>query len=138
MRPPIHIEANGYMPCPLCGEPHTHVDDVIVAGRPAEDGPFAPVHVNNHGEIDTDNVNIDFLKKTRRHSIALVGWCENCEGNFAIEFRQNKGATEVHLHSKTWQEVRNDGENTPSTKSLDMQLIELEAQFHRGDDDDLF
>lgn len=134
MRPPITIDKYGHMPCPLCNEPHTHVDDVFVAGRPREDGAFCPVHVDSDGNVTTHNVDIEFLKTTRRHSIGLVGTCESCEGRFAIEFRQHKGITEVHLYRHRWQEVR-DGQDI---QSLNIDLVDLEAQFNKGVDDDSF
>lgn len=94
--------------CPLCGWPMTHVDEVIMAGRPREDGSFVFVHVDSDGKvtegIDVEfDMDVDFLKSGRRHSIGLIGTCEECRGRFAIEFRQHKGETEVHAYESKWQ-----------------------------------
>ena len=138
MQPPIKIEPGGHMPCPLCDEPYTHIDDVIMAGRPQEDGPFEPVQVDHRGNIKEHYIDYSFLKRTRRHSIGLIGWCESCEGRFAIEFCQHKGATVVRLYRLKWQEICDGKDYVPE----DIEMVNLETQFYNKsyeeECDDLF
>lgn len=92
--------------CPLCGEDYVHLDDVYMAGRPREDGPYVNVHVDNAGRIDQgDFLNMPIQSGGRRHTIAVSGWCEMCAGRFAIEFRQHKGQTELAILRANWRPV---------------------------------
>lgn len=92
--------------CPLCGSEWTHVDDVFVAGRPREDGPLVPVHVDSSGQVrEGSDVISPVGDEGRRHSIALVGYCETCTGQFAIEFRQHKGQTHVSVKKQSWSPI---------------------------------
>lgn len=89
--------------CPLCGEDHVHLDDVYMAGRPREDGPFKNVHVNDAGHVEQgEHLDMPIRTGGRRHTIAVGGWCEMCSGRFAIEFRQHKGQTELAILRADW------------------------------------
>lgn len=83
--------------CPLCGNTNTHLDEVAVAARPAgEDGPVAEVGINAQGAV-TNRAGLVPVSPSvahgRRHRFALIGWCESCEGRFALVFTQHKGVT---------------------------------------------
>jgi hypothetical protein len=76
---------NGHLLCPLCGGAFTHVDDVFVAGRPREDGPFVPVHVDSEGRVRQGAlVPMPVGADGRRHSIGVQGSCETCAGRFIL------------------------------------------------------
>lgn len=93
--------------CPACGGTYVHVDDTYVAGRPREDGPVVPVHVDERGEVrERQGVDVPLPAHGagRRHTISLVGWCEACNSRFALVFQQHKGQTEVSVLRQTWSE----------------------------------
>lgn len=84
--------------CPLCGDNFVHIDEVRVAARPqGEDGPEVGLRVTAKGEVFDEHVPTGRQVGTgRRHRIALIGWCEQCEGRrFALVFTQHKGVTFV-------------------------------------------
>ena len=92
--------------CPLCGGEWTHVDDIFMAGRPREDGPIVPVHVDSSGSVRNVTEALSPVgNQGRRHSIALVGSCETCAGRFAVEFRQHKGQTLVSVMRQSWSSI---------------------------------
>jgi hypothetical protein len=85
--------------CPLCGDTNTHLDEVAVAARPSgEDGPIAEVGLNARGAV-TNRAGLvpesRSVGRGRRHRFALIGWCESCDGRFALVFTQHKGVTLV-------------------------------------------
>lgn len=89
--------------CPSCGEDYVHLDNVYIAGRPREDGDIVPVHVNAAGHVKQGfEVDLPTADIGRRHAITIAGWCELCGANFAIEFKQHKGQTEVRVLQKEW------------------------------------
>lgn len=83
--------------CPLCGDSNTHVDRVSVAARPkGEDGPVISIDVAANGVVGESAVPTSrHVGVGRRHRIALIGWCESCDGEFALLFTQHKGVTLV-------------------------------------------
>ncbi len=85
--------------CPLCGDNFVHIDQMRMAGRPdGEDGDLVGVGVTHRGNVHIETGNVPFgptVGEGRRHRIALIGWCENCGGHFALVFTQRKGVTLV-------------------------------------------
>lgn len=82
--------------CPLCGDSNTHLDEVAVAARPTgEDGPIAEVGITANGAVTNRAglVPAGQVGRGRRHRFALLGWCESCDGRFALVFTQHKGVT---------------------------------------------
>lgn len=103
----IEVNDDGMIQCPnpSCGDDYLHVDDVYVAGRPREDGPVEPVHVDADGRVET-GLSVDIpMSLGRRHGIALIAWCENCRGRFSFTFVQNKGRTEVGVLRPRWEPI---------------------------------
>lgn len=82
--------------CPLCGDTNTHIDEVAIASRPTgEDGPVRELLVNARGVV-THRAGVPagrYVGAGRRHRFALIGWCESCDGRFALVFTQHKGVT---------------------------------------------
>lgn len=82
--------------CPLCGGMNTHVDQVAIGARPTgEDGPIRELLVDAGG-IVTHKAGVPtgrWVGAGRRHRFALIGWCEMCDGKFALVFTQHKGVT---------------------------------------------
>ncbi|GIG40959.1 hypothetical protein [Cellulomonas phragmiteti] len=106
MSQPFLLADEGQLMCPLCSGTYVHIDDVYVAGRPREDGPVVPVHVNAGGRIATEEgVDLPMTDYGRRHVISLGGVCELCGGRFALEFKQHKGQTLVTIRKPVWTEV---------------------------------
>lgn len=96
-------DIDGRLTCPKCCENYVHIDDVFIAGRPREDGPVEPVHVDHRGQVREGlNVALPIPETGRRHVIALKGWCEMCAAHFTIEFKQHKGQTHVALREAKW------------------------------------
>lgn len=87
--------------CPLCGETNTHLDEVAIAARPTgEDGPVREMLVNARGilthPLAHGRAGVPagrHVAAGRRHRFALIGWCETCDGRFALVFTQHKGVT---------------------------------------------
>jgi hypothetical protein len=83
--------------CPLCGDTNTHLDEVAIAARPSgEDGPILAVGINSRGAITHRPGIVPGSRRVgqgRRHRFALIGWCESCDGRFALLFTQHKGVT---------------------------------------------
>jgi hypothetical protein len=105
----VLVDPSGHLLCPRCGDDYVHVDDVFVAGRPREDGPVFPVHVNSDGNVrEGQQVSLP-VSADRRHSIGVQGWCEKCSGRFVIEFRQHKGQTLVDVLEERWVSVAHGG-----------------------------
>jgi len=87
------------MACPRCGGSlGPHLNHVYVAAR-KEDGEFTNVHVDaRSGEVDAMFAMVapvGSLGEGRRHRIALTGWCDSCQREFAVIFTQHKGTTLV-------------------------------------------
>lgn len=94
----VYTDNDDQLCCPLCGDVFVHVDAVQVAARPdGEDGPIAGFRVTSTGSISgRGDVPVGpHAGEGRRHRIALTGWCEMCEGHFALVFTQHKGVTIV-------------------------------------------
>lgn len=105
-RPPkLGINAENLLLCPGCGGEYLHVDDVYVAGRPREDGPFVPVHVDASGRVNTSDPTIPGGTPGRRHTITLAADCELCGGHFAWQFQQHKGRTIVEVFRSDWKSL---------------------------------
>lgn len=82
--------------CPLCGDTNTHIDEVAVAARPTgEDGPVREMRISSRGIVANRPVTPAGRRvgAGRRHRFALIGWCELCDGRFALVFTQHKGVT---------------------------------------------
>lgn len=93
----IYASRDDELCCPLCGETNTHIDHVKIATRKLgeEDGALVEIGVSRTGEIsdETDKIPVGQVGVGRRHRIALIGWCEYCNGEFALVFTQHKGVT---------------------------------------------
>ena len=81
--------------CPNCDGDVTHITSVMVAAR-QEDAEFT----NREVEVVFGNISVPRevpagrLGAARRSRVALVGYCELCDGgSFAIVFTQHKGTT---------------------------------------------
>lgn len=101
----VNFDADDRLLCPTCRGTHVHVDNVFVAGRPREDGPVVPVHVDSAGRVASDDyvpLPIPEGEIGRRHTISLTGWCEECSDRFALEFKQHKGNTLVAVRRQSW------------------------------------
>jgi hypothetical protein len=85
--------------CPLCGDSNTHVDRVVFAARPSgEDGPIVEIAIGADGDVIRGGSTAPSGTQVgigRRHRIALIGWCEFCDGKFSLVFTQHKGVTLV-------------------------------------------
>ncbi|WP_250442685.1 hypothetical protein [Actinotalea sp. C106] len=103
MSQPFLLADSDYLQCPLCADSYVHIEDVYVAGRPREDGPVVPVHVDSAGRVLTgDEVDLPIPETGRRHVISLGGRCEGCGGRFTIEFKQHKGQTVLAVRRPVW------------------------------------
>lgn len=95
----IYTNVNSEMVCPLCGDTNTHVDRMAMAARPnGEDGTIVEITVPADGDVIRGGRDIPPSRHVglgRRHRIALYGWCESCNGEFALLFTQHKGVTLV-------------------------------------------
>lgn len=91
----------GALLCPLCGSDHTHIDVALVSGRPREDGPVIPVRVDSAGKVYSGGAVP--VASDRRHAIGLQGSCENCHGEFVIQFSQHKGQTLTTVLPQLWE-----------------------------------
>lgn len=101
----FNVDVDGRLLCPSCDFEYVHIDDAYVAGRPREDGPVVPVHVNSYGQVQTgEHVHLPVPdgEVGRRHLVSLTGWCESCGLRFAVEFKQHKGQTMMALRRQTW------------------------------------
>lgn len=95
----VYASRDDELCCPLCGDTNTHVDRVGMAARTTgEDGEITEIGFNARGVVTDDTGNIPLSRQVgvgRRHRIALFGWCESCDGEFALLFTQHKGVTLV-------------------------------------------
>lgn len=103
--------------CPGCGDTDsTHVDTVYVSAR-REDQIPTEIHVHAiTGEVTHDGVNAPAGSKVgqgRRHRIALTGWCEVCQFEYAIIFTQHKGSTFVETKLINLDPVYDTGKDGP-------------------------
>lgn len=81
--------------CPVCGDIHTHIDDIEAIVRLREDAPATSISVYKTGAVTVDSVG----DRYRRHTFILHGICEGgCR--WSVSFRQHKGTTEVYVHNK--------------------------------------
>lgn len=99
------IGEQGVLLCQGCGDEYTHIKQVIVGGRPREDGPFVPVGVDSAGAV-FEVSDYDFVVATptecssvRRDFFTLMAECENCPTTTIISFQQHKGSTYVEARS---------------------------------------
>lgn len=85
--------------CPCCGTTYgPHVNMAYVSAR-REDREPEEIRVHGiTGEVTRDGMDAPVGSKVgvgRRHRIALTGWCDQCQGEFAIIFTQHKGETYI-------------------------------------------
>jgi hypothetical protein len=88
--------------CKACGFDYTHYDRVIMAARPfGEDGIVELISVDSKGIVGRmlpeDEEKYKWILSTRRHSIWLIGTCENCDSRTAATFTQYKGKTYLNV-----------------------------------------
>lgn len=91
----VYTSVENELCCPLCGDVFVHIDGVQVAAR-SEDGPFSEIGISSAGDVTDETGNVPVgtaVGVGRRHRIALLGWCEICDGRFALVFTQHKGVT---------------------------------------------
>lgn len=92
----VYTSVENELCCPLCGDVYVHIDGVQVAAGPdAEDGPVE-IGLSADGDVLDETGNVPAgtaVGVGRRHRIALLGWCEICDGRFALVFTQHKGVT---------------------------------------------
>lgn len=72
----------------------------LVGARSKEDAPLVPVEVNRAGDLRHLTAGELPATSSRRHSIALAGWCELCGHEVAVTFAQHKGQTLVEVHRR--------------------------------------
>lgn len=89
-----------YMLCPICRQACVHLDYVHISARPEGEG-------DCRGEGEYKEIVIDAVtgrvaedvsvpgpgRVSRRHGIAIMGWCETCGEEMALIFAQQKGQT---------------------------------------------
>jgi hypothetical protein len=91
--------ADATLLCPWCGGTYTHLDNVYVVGRPnGEDGPVVLARVDSGANLTHEQA-VPIPDFGRRHVFSIVGWCEECDGRFAIEFMQHKGETQLAIRN---------------------------------------
>ena len=93
----VRVSEDGYLLCPACGSEWTHTEIVYVAAR-REDDTFNEITVNAiTGQVKTHGDQAAPAGATqgegRRQRIAVTGFCEENDHNFAIIFTQHKGVT---------------------------------------------
>lgn len=95
----VYASRDDELCCPLCGDTNTHVDRVgMAAWVTGEDGQITEIGFTACGVVTDDTGRIPPSRHVgvgRRHRIALFGWCESCDGEFALLFTQHKGVTLV-------------------------------------------
>jgi hypothetical protein len=93
----IYTNNENELCCPLCGDSNTHLDRAAMAARvTGEDGPIVEVGILQNGVVTDETGHIppsSQVGEGRRTRIALFGWCELCNGQFALLFTQHKGVT---------------------------------------------
>jgi hypothetical protein len=90
--PPVSVDDDGILYCPVCGDPYLHQHEVEIGWRP-EDGDAIRHTSNRHG-VETDSVPADEVQYgCRRQYLVMRLWCEFCGDGFELELRQHKGAT---------------------------------------------
>jgi hypothetical protein len=98
------VTASGLLCCPVCGTDQTHCEFVYVAAREEDGETFNEIMVNAiTGEIDDNRSEHAPVGKIvgvgRRHRIAIAGFCEEADHQFAVVFTQHKGVTCVEAVS---------------------------------------
>lgn len=106
----IQLNSQHHLICPLCRRSTTtSVDAVHIGARPeGEDGPWKHLTVTGLGHIK-ENHQVDVAGTPsalsgRGHFITLLGWCELCEQQFGLEFKQHDDMTAVAALQLTWTE----------------------------------
>lgn len=90
--------------CP-CGSEYTHFNLVIMLARPlGEDGVIEAVTVSSTGLMSRKLLNNETkgerqFYSSRRHSIQVVGDCEECTAQTVISITQYKGQTYIRSQS---------------------------------------
>jgi hypothetical protein len=103
--------------CPCCGGTGgTHVNTAYVSAR-QEDHEPQEIHVHGiTGEVTHETIEApvgNAIGRGRRNRIALTGWCDMCQGEFAIIFTQHKGQTYVETQSINPAPIYETGKNCP-------------------------
>ena len=79
--------------CGACNSEWTHLDDVVVATRRAEDGDVVNVRLSAGGDINVNAAEYAVPSPGRRSAFALLLTCENCPEVTEIRYTQHKGQT---------------------------------------------
>lgn len=89
-------EDDDMLVCPMCNSStNTHVDSVVIDSAGGERVTATARGEDEDAEIEVVRGMSDEAKHGRRHSITLVGLCEECGRAFTVRFRQHKGTTFV-------------------------------------------
>ena len=95
----VYTSGKDELCCPLCGDTNTHLDEVAVAARLlGEGGPVAEIGMDARGAVTNRASLVPVGRQVgtgRRHRFSLFGWCEACDGRFALVFTQHQGVTLV-------------------------------------------
>jgi len=87
----IAVDDEGILSCPVCQGTYLHHSRVDIFER-SEDAKIG-LHIHTQGEQVTVNKDLAGNPSLRRHGVAIVFWCESCQGTFVFHIIQHKGQT---------------------------------------------